>query len=196
MPIYEYYCGECHGIFEQLLPASRASESQPCPVCDSDSRRLMPTSFQSFIVRDGSPRRIPDRGKFWHHEQEVGRPVTQEVELGEHPDLIEAKFGPDQPPTIEEQEKFADMMVTRLEYEAESVSSGNLPSVDQYQKRQVQEFFERRAATAERAAEARRKRTNREVTPRTRTGLHRRTPSSPGGATADGGTSGEPSGSA
>lgn len=143
----------------------------------------MPTSFHSFIVRDGIPRRIPDRGKFWHHEQEVGRPVTQEVELGEHPDLIEAKFGPPAPPTIEEQEKFADVMLSRLEYEAESVSSGNLPTEDQYQKRQVQEFFERQAATAEQAAQARRKRTNREVTPRTRTGAHQRTPSS----TADGG---------
>ncbi len=194
MPIYEYYCGECHGIFEQLLPASRASESQPCPVCDSESRRLMPTSFQSFIVRDGIPRRIPDRGKFWHHEQEVGRPVTEEIELGEHPDLIEAKFGPPAPPTIEEQEKFADVMVSRLEYEAESVSSGNLPTVDQYQQHQVQEFFERRAATAERAAQASRKRTNREVTPRTRTGAHQRTPPVPGGEVEGGGASSAPAG--
>ena len=73
MPIYEYYCADCNGVFEQLLPVKRASEPQPCPQCDAESRRIMPTEFQAFTVRDGAPRRIPDRGTYWHLGQEVAR---------------------------------------------------------------------------------------------------------------------------
>ncbi len=172
MPVYEYHCEHCNGVFEQLLPVRRASEAQPCPQCDADSRRLMPTTVNSFVVRDGIPRRIPDTGKFWHHEQIVDRPVNTTVELGEHPDLYRQKFGPDHAPTVEEEEKFADEMLKRIEREIETVESGGLPVADTVVERETQAFMDRKRRTA---AEARAKTVrdpNSRVTARTRSGKH------------------------
>ena len=71
MPLYEYLCEDCEGIFETVKPMKEADEPAPCPVCDADGQRLMPTSFTAFIVRKGYPRRIPDKGTYWHLGQEV-----------------------------------------------------------------------------------------------------------------------------
>ncbi len=87
MPLYEYYCSECDGIFEQLRSIREAGEPYPCPECNRESERIMPTSFMAFTVRDGYPRRIPDRGTYWHLGKEVKRPVNAAVPAGEHPDL-------------------------------------------------------------------------------------------------------------
>lgn len=65
MPVYEYLCEDCVGVFELLRPVREASADQPCPVCDAGARRLMPTDFAAYILREGMPRRIPDQGKYW-----------------------------------------------------------------------------------------------------------------------------------
>lgn len=172
MPIYEYYCADCNGVFEQLLPVKRASEAQPCPQCDAESRRIMPTEFQAFTVRDGAPRRIPDRGTYWHFEQEVKRPVNETVQLNEHPDLFYQKYGPEKPPTAEEQDAYAEKMLSRLEYEEESIESGIVPADMTYDRQKMQDFVDRTRKTAAAARELRKKQPNAAATPRTRTGKH------------------------
>jgi hypothetical protein len=73
-----------------------ASEPSSCPLCDHDSKRIMPTSFSAFTFRDGYPRRIPDRGTYWHLEHEVKTMNTGGVPANEHPEL----YRPDPPPTL------------------------------------------------------------------------------------------------
>ena len=87
MPLYEYYCESCNGVFETLRSMREASEASPCPLCDRDGERIMPTSFVAFTFRDGSPRRIPDRGTYWHYDQEVKTMNTGGVPMNEHPEL-------------------------------------------------------------------------------------------------------------
>ena len=86
MPLYEYLCEECDGIFEAVRPMKQADEPEPCPVCDTEGQRLMPSTFQAFIVRGGYPRRIPDRGNFWHLGKEVSY-LPKKAKPGEHPQL-------------------------------------------------------------------------------------------------------------
>lgn len=86
MPLYEYYCESCDGIFEELRPMREATEPVPCPQCYKDAPRIMPTSFAAFTFRDGYPRRIPDDGKFYHLGHKVSKPVTSGVP-NEHPEV-------------------------------------------------------------------------------------------------------------
>jgi putative FmdB family regulatory protein len=86
MPLYEYFCQPCNGIFEELRPIREATEPVPCPVCYKDAGRIMPTSFAAFTYRDGYPRRIPDDGKFWHLGQKVTKLVS-EGKPNEHPEI-------------------------------------------------------------------------------------------------------------
>ncbi len=86
MPLYEYFCQPCNGIFEELRPIREATEPVPCPQCYKDAGRIMPTSFAAFTYRDGYPRRIPDDGKFYH----LGHKVNSLVSSGkpnEHPEV-------------------------------------------------------------------------------------------------------------
>ena len=76
MPLYEYYCNECNGIFELLRPVREATDPQPCVVCDNESKRIMPTEFAAFVMRDGMPRRIPDKGLSWGLEGQLKNPLT------------------------------------------------------------------------------------------------------------------------
>lgn len=87
MPVYEYYCQNCDGIFEQLRPMREAAEPWPCPQCNREGSRVMPTSFAAFTYRDGYPRRIPDDGKFWHLGQKVSAPISGPVKPNEHPEI-------------------------------------------------------------------------------------------------------------
>src|SRR5918999_480488 len=87
MPLYEYYCHGCNGVFETLRSMRESSEPAPCPLCDRDSMRIMPTSFSAFTFRDGMPRRIPDRGTYWHFDKEVKTMNTGGVPMNEHPEL-------------------------------------------------------------------------------------------------------------
>ncbi len=86
MPLYEYYCGSCDGVFESLRSMREASEPAPCPLCDRDGERIMPTSFSAFTFREGMTRRIPDTGNYWHYNQQVKTKNTGGVPAGEHPE--------------------------------------------------------------------------------------------------------------
>lgn len=86
MPIYEYYCEPCNGIFEERRSIREASDPQPCPECYKDAPRIMPTSFAAFTFRDGYPRRIPDDGKFYHFGKKVSKPSTGGPP-NEHPEV-------------------------------------------------------------------------------------------------------------
>ncbi|HEY5475815.1 MAG TPA: zinc ribbon domain-containing protein [Tepidiformaceae bacterium] len=86
MPLYEYFCQTCNGVFEELRPMRESSDPVPCPQCFKDAPRIMPTSFTAFTFREGYPRRIPDDGKYYH----MGQKVTQLVSSGlpnEHPEI-------------------------------------------------------------------------------------------------------------
>ena len=92
MPLYEYYCEHCNGIFEHLRSMRQSSEAASCPLCDRDCARIMPTSFSAFTFRDGLPRRIPDDGKYWHWDgRKVKTMNTGGVPPGEHPELYRPK---------------------------------------------------------------------------------------------------------
>ena len=94
MPLYEYYCEHCDGVFETLRSMRDAGEPSPCPVCDRDGQRIMPTSFTAFTFRDGLPRRIPDRGTYWHLGKEVSKPITGGGVAYEHPEVNKPKPKP------------------------------------------------------------------------------------------------------
>ena len=55
MPLYEYYCQPCHGVFEELRPMREAGEAVPCPECYEDADRIMPTVVRGLHL----PRRLP-----------------------------------------------------------------------------------------------------------------------------------------
>ena len=127
MPLYEYYCAHCEGVFEHLRSIRESSEPSPCPVCDRDCGRIMPTSFVAFAVREGLPRQLPDRGTYWHLGKEVKHMNTGGVPAFEHPDLYRA--APKREPSPGEQDDIEEM--THLE-EAHSRmlrNSGERPSV-------------------------------------------------------------------
>src|SRR5690606_23201983 len=102
MPLYEYYCEPCNGVFELLRPAREASKPQPCPECDEDARRIMSREWSAFIFREGSPRRLPDTGGYWHLGKRVSAPMTRMGADGAHPEL-KKREGP-KPVTAEEVE--------------------------------------------------------------------------------------------
>jgi putative FmdB family regulatory protein len=89
MPLYEYYCQHCDGVFEALRPIREAALPVPCPVCHGDGQRVM-SSFMAFSYRDGYPRRIPDKGTYWHLEKEV-KTLPKRMRHYEHPELAEPK---------------------------------------------------------------------------------------------------------
>lgn len=70
MPLYEYYCQHCDGVFEALRPIGEAAVPAPCPGCQREGQRVM-SSFTAFTYRDGYPRCIPDKGTYWHLGKEV-----------------------------------------------------------------------------------------------------------------------------
>ncbi|MCH8026280.1 MAG: zinc ribbon domain-containing protein [Chloroflexi bacterium] len=94
MPLYEYCCDHCDGIFEALRPMREASDPVPCPVCDRDGERIMPTTFTAFTFREGYPRRLPDKGTYWHLGKEVKSRITGPVRPFEHPELTRPKGPP------------------------------------------------------------------------------------------------------
>ncbi len=87
MPLYEYYCKRCDGVFEAMGVISAASAPAPCPVCTRKAGRIPPTSFAAFTMREGYPRAIPDRGTYWHLEKEVKQPLRGSFRPNEHPEL-------------------------------------------------------------------------------------------------------------
>ena len=110
MPLYEYYCEQCDGIFEALRPIKEAALPVPCPVCHRDGERIMPTSFMALTFRDGYPRRIPDRGTYWHLGKEVKK-LPKRMRHYEHPELTEPK--PVKRPTKGEKKEEKERAVTQ-----------------------------------------------------------------------------------
>ena len=55
-----------------------ASLPMPCPECNRDAARIM-SSFNAFVFRDGYPRRIPDKGTYWHLGQEVKKRANKNL---------------------------------------------------------------------------------------------------------------------
>jgi putative FmdB family regulatory protein len=94
MPVYEFFCKSCDGVFEAIRPLAKASEPAPCPLCGKTSQRIPPTSFSAFTVRDGYPRAIPDRGTYYHLGKEVKTRVTSGVRMNEHPEINKPKPPP------------------------------------------------------------------------------------------------------
>ena len=94
MPLYEYYCETCDGIFEALRPIARAAESAPCVVCEKAGERIMPTSIAAFTLRDGYPRKLPDKGTYWHLGKEVKQRISGRMRPFEHPEINKPKPRP------------------------------------------------------------------------------------------------------
>ncbi len=94
MPVYEYYCGHCVGIFEALRPMRESADPVPCPECDRDGDRIMPTSINAFTYRDGYPRRLPDKGTYWHLGKEVKNRISGSFKPFEHPETTPPKRKP------------------------------------------------------------------------------------------------------
>lgn len=92
MPLYEYYCQPCNGIFEAIRPMREAGDPVPCPQCSKDAPRIMST-FTAFTFRDGYPRRIPDKGTYWHLGKEVKKRAKR-MKGWEHPELAEPRTPP------------------------------------------------------------------------------------------------------
>lgn len=103
MPLYEYYCADCNGVFELLRPVRQAEMPQPCPECDEDAKRIMSKEFATFIYRDGYPRRLPDDGSYLHLGKKVARRISKSPDSYTHPDLQAPK---DERPSIEEIEEY------------------------------------------------------------------------------------------
>ena len=87
MPLYEYYCEPCKGVFELLRPAKDAAKPQPCPRCDEDAKRIVSKQWSAYIFREGFPRRLPDDGGYWHLGQKVSQPMLSLSSDGEHQEL-------------------------------------------------------------------------------------------------------------
>lgn len=94
MPLYEYYCKHCDGVFESMRSISQSSDPAPCPVCTRKAKRIPPTSFNARTMRDGYPRAIPDRGTYWHLGKEVKKPISGAVRMNEHPEINKPKPKP------------------------------------------------------------------------------------------------------
>ncbi|HEU4759960.1 MAG TPA: zinc ribbon domain-containing protein [Dehalococcoidia bacterium] len=110
MPLYEYYCGPCSGIFEAIRPMREAALPVPCPECNRDGERIM-SSFNAFTFRDGYPRRLPDRGTYWHLGQEV-KTRAKTMKGWTHPELYKPK--PKPRPTRGERAAEGDKRAERL----------------------------------------------------------------------------------
>ena len=60
MPIYEFYCGDCHRIFSFLSRRANTAASPPCPKCGRSTLTRRPSSFAISKGRKEEP--APDRG--------------------------------------------------------------------------------------------------------------------------------------
>ena len=92
MPLYEFYCQHCDGVYEAIRPMREASLPVPCPECDREGQRMM-SSFAAFTFRDGYPRRLPDKGTYWHMGKEV-KHRAKRMKGWTHPELAEDKPAP------------------------------------------------------------------------------------------------------
>ena len=137
MPLYEYYCRECNGVFEALRPVRETAATRPCPECDADAERLITRDFAAFTVREGLPRRIPDRGTYWHGNSQVSKPDTSMKYLQSDDE------DPPSPATVEEIEQFQHVVESDAAINAEMAESGEVVSTDSLREQQKIDFVER-----------------------------------------------------
>ncbi len=104
MPLYEYFCADCDGVFELLRPARQAQANQPCPECDTDAKRIVSKEFAAFIYREGYARRLPDDGSYYHYGKRVSAPISGPSDGFSHPELTRPE--PTATPSIEDIETF------------------------------------------------------------------------------------------
>lgn len=109
MPLYEYYCVHCHGIFEEIRQIRDAAAGAPCPECSREAPRIMST-FQAFTMRDGYPRKIPDKGTYWHMGKEVKKRARRMVR-NQHPELVKPE--PPRKPSKAERERSLETMAAK-----------------------------------------------------------------------------------
>jgi putative FmdB family regulatory protein len=126
MPVYEYYCRHCDGIFEALRPMRESADPVPCIECDRDSERIMPTSFAAFTFRDGYPRKLPDRGTYWHMGKEVKKRVSGPFRPYEHPEVT--KRAPRPVPTKGDRDIEREKSAIRAKEARKMRASGVAPS--------------------------------------------------------------------
>ncbi len=118
MPVYEYSCNDCGGAFELLRPTREAAAPQPCPRCDGEGRRVMPREWAAYTYRQGTARRLPDDGTFWHNDKKVSRPISGAWAGPSHPELESPE--PEAEATIEDVERYAELTEERRRLEVES----------------------------------------------------------------------------
>lgn len=123
MPLYEYYCEPCNGVFELLRPAKDASKPQPCPQCDEDAKRTVSKQWSAFIFREGFARRLPDDGGYWHMGHKVSQPLTGTVYGLEHPEVPSSRPKYDAP-SVEEIEQYEFRQEIQAEMKRET--GGNI----------------------------------------------------------------------
>lgn len=166
MPMYEYFCGDCNGVFELLRPVREASNAQPCPVCDNDARRLMPTDFAAFVVREGLPRRIPDTGKYWTREG-----LSDRAETGDAYEEPPGGYGWSKGFATSEDDDIQEMRDRRQRELDELNRERGVAEVDVELGQATADYIQRVQNTAVLKKRLKRK-SNDELTPRTRTGTH------------------------
>ncbi len=118
MPLYEYFCEPCNGVFELLRPAKEAAKLQPCPRCDEDAKRIVSKQWSAFILREGFPRRLPDDGGYWHLGHKVSQPLLGFTSDLEHPE-VRSTQRQHEAPTVDEIEQFEYRQEVRAEIDQE-----------------------------------------------------------------------------
>lgn len=62
MPLYEYFCSSCQGVFESLRPAKEADEPVTCPSCQHDSSQRILSLFANSVKTNGVGSPLPAGG--------------------------------------------------------------------------------------------------------------------------------------
>ena len=127
MPLYEFFCPDCSGIFEHLRSIRESSEPAPCPSCDRECERVMPTSFAAFSMRGGVPRRLPDNGNYWHLGKEVKTLNTGGVPAFQHPELY--KPAPGRRPTPADRDGMREIRHLKAKHARMLKDAGIRPTV-------------------------------------------------------------------
>ncbi len=58
MPIYEYKCADCGGVFEVMVSRSRRRRHPPCDQCGGSSTERVMSSFSGRSHSDGGGKRL------------------------------------------------------------------------------------------------------------------------------------------
>ena len=130
MPLYEYFCKSCDGIFEAMGTIAKASQPAACPLCSKKAERIPPTSFSAFTMREGYPRAIPDRGTYYHLGKEVKQPNVGGTRMNEHPEINKPE--PKRRKSKGEVEILTDKKRAVAKQEAEMRASGIQPIRDMH----------------------------------------------------------------